>query len=194
MPAPLSSGTVRRRLLDFPRDNYLYIGSFMRSVVLAAATLVLLDILDQPGERWPRLTLWFASLLAGLVTYTTWGRTVLLMNSRGNLWDAVFPLLMGINEFCLFGILASRMTNDPLIWRWWLIIVGSHALFSSGLAHNRIHNTRLENDFASELRQLAVEYDLWIKKNRKEAAVSARLAFVLGSFTLTVLPRWLQGT
>jgi membrane protein insertase Oxa1/YidC/SpoIIIJ len=56
MPAPLNYETVRRRLMEFPRDNYLYIGSFMRSVALAAGSIIILEILA--GELLSRFILW----------------------------------------------------------------------------------------------------------------------------------------
>jgi membrane protein insertase Oxa1/YidC/SpoIIIJ len=181
--------------MEFPRDNYLYIGSFMRSVALAAGSIIILEILA--GELLSRFILWFASFLAMMTSYTTWSRGILLTNSRANLWDIVFPLLMGIDEFCLFAILSPKYflvdSINPLIWRWWLIVVGFHLLLAVGLVHNRIRNSSLLNDFEPEMQKLATEYHLWIRKDRKAAAAGAGLAFVFGCFALTMLPLWFQG-
>jgi len=83
---------------------------------------------------------------------------------------------------------------DPLIWRWWLIVLGFHTLLAVGLVHNRIRNTSLQDDFTSEMQELATEYDQWIRTDRRGAAAGAGLAFVLGCLALTVLPWWLQET
>jgi len=39
MPVPLTREIVAERLFSFQRDNFIYIGSFMRSVVLAEAVV-----------------------------------------------------------------------------------------------------------------------------------------------------------
>lgn len=80
----------------------------MRSVAWAAGTLVLLQILREPTRYLQRLLPWVVSLLATMVTLTTWGRGVLLTNSKANVWDSVLPMLMGIVEFGLFAVLAPR--------------------------------------------------------------------------------------
>ncbi len=109
MSEALNREVVKQRLLDFPRDNYLYIGNIVRGVALYWGSVVLLEILGRFDEEWPRLVPWVASLMAVLLTYTTWGRGVILTNSRADLWDTAFPLLLGIDEFCLFGVLSSQV-------------------------------------------------------------------------------------
>ena len=108
MSAPITINDIVQRLTDFPHDRYLYIGGFMRSVAWAAGTLVLIQILRKPTRYFARILPWLVSLLATMVTLTTWGRGVLLTNSRANVWDSLLPTLMGIVEFCLFAILAPR--------------------------------------------------------------------------------------
>lgn len=106
MSSTLTVDDIANRLTNFPHDRYLYIGGFMRSVAWAAGTIVLLRILRSDKKYWPRLLPWVGSFLATMVTLMTWGRGILLTNSSANVWDSVFPTLMGIVEFCLFAVLA----------------------------------------------------------------------------------------
>lgn len=106
MSSQLTLEQVASRLSNFPLDRYLYIGGFMRSVAWAAGTIVLIRILRNPTRYLPRLLPWLVSFLATMVTLMTWGRGILLTNSRANVRDSVIPTLMGIVEFCLFAILA----------------------------------------------------------------------------------------
>src|SRR6266487_3856601 len=99
MSSTLTVEQLQIRLSQFPHDQYLYIGGFMRSVALAAGTLVLMEILLQFRRYGVRLLPWTVAFGAILVTLTTWGRGVLLTNSRANVFDAILPILMGITEF-----------------------------------------------------------------------------------------------
>src|SRR2546421_715740 len=139
MSEPLNIDTVSTRLTNFPHDRYLYIGGFMRSVALAAGTLVLIKIaLDFKNYR-PRLLPWVAALLATMVTLLTWGRGILLTNARANVLDAIIPTLMGITEFCLFAILlpqenlsdqkpATEQKFEP--WYLWFLVLAIHTLLA----------------------------------------------------------------
>jgi hypothetical protein len=187
MAAPLRRETIAQRLIDYPRDTYLYIGSFMKSIALGAGTIVLLEIFAGGKTSWPRLLPWFGSLMATMVTHTTWSRGVVLTNSRGNVLDSVFPLLMGIIEFLLFGVLSPRFST-PFAWRWWLIIVGLHALCGVALTHNRLRIIRISQDFPDDLRELGSELLDWVRHDRMEASAGAVLAFIVGTVALRFFP------
>jgi hypothetical protein len=197
MPLLLSVDEVVRRLLTFPSDTYLYVGSFMRSVALAAGALVLLQILSCRKYLW-RLLPWVASLLATILTLATWGRGVLLTTSRANIWDSILPLLMGIAEFCLFAILSPseywRATAPDLapaegqslagVWRYWFFVHAVHAFLAIFLVWNRIDQTSPAADFKSALRPLALEYMGWLRADRIGAVRGVITFLLLGSLTL----------
>jgi hypothetical protein len=197
MSLPLTVDQVVQRLNNFPHDNYLYIGGFMRSVALAAGTFVLLEILLNFRRYWPRLLPWLASLLAVLVTLMTWGRGILLTNSKANIWDAVLPLLMGITEFVLFAILApqKRYDSEPVEykpiqpWNYWFFAHAIHGLLAFFLVWNRISNTDVVRDFQPELRPLGAEYLQWIKLDRIGAFKGFAMFTVLGILTLLLARR-----
>lgn len=191
MPEQLKRKIVAKRLNNYLLDNYLYIGSFMKSVVFAMSTYVLFQIVIQIDNNWPRLLPWLVSLLATLVTHMTWGRGILLTNSRGNVWDSVFPLLMGIAEFGLFFIL-SPVEKQPNLWQWWFFVLAIHAFLAVGLVHNRIGNTQSE-DFSDDLQDLAREYQTWMFEGRKGALIATVLAAFLGWFTVSALPCLVDG-
>src|SRR5713101_4187506 len=98
MSSQLQLSDLASRLNNFPHDRYLYIGGFMRSVAWAAGTIVLLHILRNFPKYFPRLLPWALSFVATMLTLTTWGRGILLTNSRANKWDSFFPMFMGITE------------------------------------------------------------------------------------------------
>ena len=192
MPDPLTPEILRSRLREYPRDGYLYIGSIMKGVSLAAGTLVLLEILADLGVLWPRLVLWLTSVVAVMVTYLTSNKGILLTNSRANLGDSLLPLLVGINEFCLFAVLSPRMVSSSL-WRMWLIVLAVHALMGLGLVYNRYrimkkHGTELEN-----LEDLSKKLIDWAKTGVRNTAWGAATAFAVGSLAIFVLPSWVTG-
>jgi hypothetical protein len=204
MSTPMPIELVRDRLLNFPQDRYLYIGGFMRSVVWAAATIVLLEIIVNFRKHRLRLLPWVASLMATMVTLMTWGRGVLLTNSRANLWDSVLPTLMGITEFCLFAILAPRLfgvldpskgngtqggsQNDKLEpWHYWFFALAAHAGLASLLVWNRMHLTDVANDFDQRLQPLALKYMGWMWMDRTGAAASCVGFTIFGLVTLLLM-------
>ena len=193
MPEALTTERVRGRLDNLLLDSYRDLASIMKGVALAAATFVGLEILISWSTAWPRILPWMASLLASIVSYMTWGRGVLLANSRGSLWDTVLPFLIGIDEFCLFAILAPR-PESPDVWRWWFAVLAGHGLTAALLTHNRVRNTDLQRDFAAELRQLGGEYQAWIRDDRFGAGVVSLLALASLVVAVVVLPRYITGT
>ncbi len=191
MSSTLTVQEVANRLSQFPHDRYLYIGGFMRSVALAAGTYVLLEILLDLKRYKLRLLPWTAALLATMITLTTWGRGVLLTNSRANLFDAVLPTLMGIAEFCLFAILAPRKNSDSVVlsrgletWHFWPFFNAAHVGLAVLLIWNRIYNTDTVKDYVPELRPLADKYMDWMRGDRIGAGVTTVILIVIGFVTL----------
>jgi hypothetical protein len=193
MSSTLTVDAIQARLSQFPHDQYLYIGGFMRSVALAGGALVLLEILLEFKRYWPRLLPWMVALGATLVTLTTWGRGILLTNSRADVADAVLPTLMGILEFCLFATLIPRRSPDGRDvtlykniepWHLWPFFNAAHASLAVLLVLNRISMTDPINDFQPNLRPLAAEYMSWMRGDVSGALIGVGVFFALGVITL----------
>lgn len=190
MSTPISVDDIATRLMSFPHDRYLYIGGFMRSVVWAVATVVLLEIIARGRDYRLRLVPWLVSLLATMVTLMTWGRGVLLTNSRATLLDSVLPTLMGVIEFCLFAVLAPQMSDSENkdrkidLFNYWFFVLALHALLAVLLVGNRIANTSVTDDFAQELRPLANEYVGWMYADLIGASAGFIMFSIFGWLTL----------
>ena len=185
MPLPLTSKEVAERLRNYPRDNYLYIGSIVKGTALAAATLVALAIFSDLRTHWPRIAPWFASLMAITVSYMTWGRGVLLTNARSNLLDSIFPLMMGLVEFLLFGLLLPDKER-PFLWHHWFSILGLHSLLAVLLIQNRLKNTILEEDFSPNLFPLGLELVKWLRKDQIGAGIATVSSLIIWLAMITV--------
>jgi hypothetical protein len=185
----------------------LYIGGFMRSVAWAAGAIVLVHILRNPERYLPRLFPWALSFIATMITLTTWGRGVLFTNSRANVWDSVYPTLMGIVEFCLFAILAppevfggkSRdkpKDNDPWwqklyanthAWHFWFFGLAVHAGLAVKLVNNRMENTNTEIDYVPKLHSLACQYMEWMRADKIGAATGVKVSIGFGILLVVVI-------
>jgi hypothetical protein len=195
------------RLKNFPHDQYLYVGGFMRSIALFAGTVVLLEILvSWRRYRWLLLP-WLATFLACLITMTTWGRGVLLANSPANLWDTVLPMLMGIVEVCMFAILSPRvlLQHKPVDdsigalpaqsfthWAYWFLFSTAHSLLAVFLVLNRISLTHPTSDFGVDLQPLAEQYMGWMWNDVRGASFGTVLSLV-SAFVLLRRPKSLLG-
>lgn len=170
----------------------------MRSIALAAGTVVLLEILVNCRTYRLLLLPWLATLIACLVTITTWGRGLVLTNSRADLLDTVLPMLMGIAEVCMFTILSPRLLlrHEPQethgqklpedsfrLWIYWFVFSTIHTFLAVILVGNRISQTNVAEDFCKELKPLAEEYITWMWSDLIGAlfgtALSAASAFFL---------------
>jgi hypothetical protein len=197
MSAPITVEQVAIRLNNFPHDTYLYLGGFMRSVAWAAGTLVLLEILTNFNKYRLRLLPWVASMLATVVTVSTWGRGVLLTNSRASLGDMFFPILMGIAEFCLFAVLSPQRIlgdqddtdNGAKLWHYWFFAQAIHALLAAFLVLNRIYHTDPVNDFDKTLQPLATEYMEWMRGDVIGASIGTVMFTGLGVLTVYLMRR-----
>jgi hypothetical protein len=133
-----------------------------------------------------------------MVTLTTWGRGVLLTNSRANVWDTFLPTLMGIAEFCLFAVLAPRENRDAQgkdngvdnklgAWNFWYLVLGIHAMLAAFLVRNRIANTDVERDFVPQLKDLAKEYMGWMVDDKKGATTGMILFSIIGVLMIAAM-------
>jgi len=190
---PLDRTTVTDRIQGYSyNNNYLYLGGIMKSVALAAGALVLLGLVADFSDNWPRLLPWLGSLLLVLLTHITWGRGALLTNSRSNVFDSAFPLLMGIAEFLLFAILVppNLLPQETITeaWRWWFFVVAGHAGLAIMLISNRIKQTFPRDDFDSDLWDLADQSLRWTRKDRWGATLATIVAVTFGILSIFVLP------
>jgi len=178
MPKALANDEITGRLHDYARNNYLFLGNVTKGVALAIATSILLQILSDLRSEWVRITPWLASLAGILVTYMTWDIGTLLSNSRANILDSLLPLLMGMAEFLLFGILLKYDNNNlALLWFNWFACLGLHALIGAIILHNRISVTDFRRDF--EDGALAGIYQSWLRKSRTGASFMSIACFVV---------------
>lgn len=195
MKRNLTREDIASRLKNHQRDGYLYIGGFMKSVTFAAGTIVLIEILSGGVGTWIRFPLWVAALLASIVTYLTWGRGILLTNSRGNLWDSILPLLMGIVEFMLFGVLSTKTfaSDDSIcheIWKWWFLVVALDFLIAVGITRNREKNIEVKKDFTPSLQDLGEQLLIWIQEDGNGAIKGFWYALVVGIISLFIPEDW----
>lgn len=159
MPLAIRAEEIGARLRDYPYSTYIYMGSVMKGVTLSVATIALLQILTNWGKEWERFLPWVASLFAILVTYMTWGRGILVTNSRANAFDGLLPLLMGVAEFLLFAVLITDPTHpdvESTLWLNWCLILAMHAGLAVPLTLNRLHNSRVKEDFESSWKVQAI--------------------------------------
>lgn len=184
MPKPLQNDEIQRRLHDFARSNYLFLGSVTKGVVLSIATLVLLQIVGDFRSEWMRLSPWVASFTGIVVSYVTWDVGTVLSNSRTNTLDAVLPLLMGVSEFLLFGVLWK--VDKSTLWLNWLFFSSTHSFLGALIVWNRIRITDLDSDFEDS--DVSKVYDVWLQECRKAAARGAVFAFVAWLFQKLMLP------
>lgn len=168
---------VRERLQSYTRDSYVYLYGLVKGIALAAATYAILAVLDS-GERIPeKLVLWVASGGAVLVSHVTASAGALLSSHRFNFLDTLLPVLVGLIEFLLFGILAPP-GDHPDWWQHWYLLFAIHALVAAGLVTNRFYLTDVEAEFDPDLRDLATAYIHWLRGN-VIGAVLVGLAFVM---------------
>ena len=178
MPVPLTSKDVKDRLHNYPRENYVYIGTIMKGVALYFASLVILDVLRANiWQDWLKLLPWLTSLAAILVSYMTTSRGVVLTSARANIFDSVVPLLMGIAEFLLFSVLQTS-AQYPNFWLNWFGFLSVHALLAVLLVQNRIKKT-VPDDFEEDLEPVRREFIGWLRKDLKGASGVCSAAFVL---------------
>jgi len=181
MPRALGNDEIGRRLHEYARNNYVFLGNVTKGVALAIATSILLQILSDFQSEWVRATLWLTSFLGILVTYMTWDIGSLLSNSRANILDSLLPLLMGMVEFLLFGILIKSDNKElTLLWFNWFGCLGLHALFGAIIIHNRISVTNFSDDFVDIT--LARLYHAWLKQCRIGASCLSIAALITWCF------------
>lgn len=186
MPLPITADDIAARLRDFPRDNYLFVGSVFKGVALYVSSVALLHICDDFTSRWTLLGPWFASLMATLITYTTWGRGILITNARCNIGDSIFPSLMGILEAMLFGVLLPEYDSCRHCWFLFFFLHAGVAVF---LIINRLRNSVLAEDFDDNTRPVGALMEKWLRRDRLGAGAFAVAALLIWIVLFFVAPK-----
>ena len=183
MPISLKPIDIQTRIKNYPGDNYLFIGGLFKSMALGAACYSGINIMINIHLYWPSIYPWFASFAAMMVSYVTWGRGILLTNSRSNLLDSILPFLMGWIEVGLFIVLYHE---DNQVYtemhQFWMLLFALHSLIAFILVTNRICNTKINDDFHPSLIELASKYVGWMKSDCKGTLCSFLFAFLLWIF------------
>src|SRR5262245_9343284 len=121
MPSQLKPEVVRERLREYVGVHYLLLISVIKGVAIWIAADVLIQMWDKPSF-WPRLAFVAGASGASLISYVTWARGIVMTNEKYNVFDAAFPLFMGLIEILLFMVLIPN-DDHPYAWRHWYLLI-----------------------------------------------------------------------
>ncbi|MGC2421745.1 MAG: hypothetical protein WA405_08865 [Candidatus Acidiferrales bacterium] len=189
MSKAVTKEEVAERLHRHVLDNYTLLADVSKGIALAIGSAALLTILVNLRSEWMRLLPWLGSMAAVIISYVKWNRGAILTNARASTWDAVFPMLMGVDEFLLFAILVVDKQNLPqYLWLNWPVLIAIHAFTATGLVSNRIRLTDVSRDFeaSKDMSDLGRNYVVWMKKDRFQTTL-------IGTIALTVWVIWAVG-
>jgi hypothetical protein len=179
---PLTLERLRLRIEAHAYNHYWNLAALIKSGVFAVAAGVLLDILIAPDRFTPlRIAFWIASLGLAFITYCTWTRGTVLIGNKHNVLDIAWPLLLGIVEYCLFIAIAPRVQRLDF----WYCAAAAHGILGALLVTNRLHQTKLEEDFDKQTVPLGQSYLNWIRSDRLGAAITGLIN--VGIFILVLL-------
>lgn len=107
---------LQARLDTYLVDRTLNLHNILVGVALGIAGLAATNLMSAPaGYRGYQVAfwmLWFAGLFAVVTAYAGAVIGSVLLPSRvPGIWDLLVPLVLGISEFLLFGILANKVTG-----------------------------------------------------------------------------------
>lgn len=185
MPRFLTKTDIIERLHNHPLQNYALIANVAKGIALATGSLVLLQIFSQIETAWMRLIPWAASMALVLTSYMKWNRGILVSNARTNIQDNLFPFMMGVVEFLLFGVLSIEKDSNPLRWLNWCACASAHFFVGTAIVHNRIRLAHPNEDFGDDISSLRREYLCWLKADRLQTICGGILAAAVS--TLNVL-------
>lgn len=184
MKDELSASILSERVRNFAYNQYQYIYGIMKGIALATATIVVLPAFwNYTDSFFPRLSFWFASFGAILVTHSTTARGILLANHKYNLFDSTLAIILGFFEFLLFVIL-QPFTEYPNLWHHWYLVFGIHVCIAGSLVTNRLAQVDVENDFAPSLQKLGITYREWLRSDRKGAFTTGVVFIIIWFFVV----------
>lgn len=189
MPKPLTASTVAERLQDSARDEYLYAGSIMQGIALGMGTLALFSIVINDPLDFTRLSPWFVSFIALVVSHSKWSRGVLLTNAHKNVLDSICPMFMGVLEVLLFAVLTVDDAIPDRVILLWVLLLALHSALAACLVLNRIWVIKPE-DFDETLRAFVMsKVRRWLWMDVCGATVTAVFAFAAWVVVLYVEAR-----
>lgn len=148
----LTRTVLAERFRDYAMTFYGQLGYANKSGALAIAGLALISIIAHPGnDLAPRLVYWASGLMLIMVTLVSWTIHPMFVGSaKLNLHDLFWPVVTGIAEYAMFGVLVW-VPEAPKLWEVFPIAVTLQALTSWFLVVNRQAILRKHEDFSPEL-------------------------------------------
>lgn len=165
MGAKISKEQLLVRMDTYLSERYLNLHNTLVGVALGIAGLAAANLLNASGEfEEYRVAFWMllvASLLAVVVAYAgTAIGSVLLPSHPPEMLDLLIPLVLGIFEFLLFGLLAHKVTGltDPSTVTFaWFIAFTLFALTAAG-AIGRAYRIIDPDGFSSDVEKAVTKY------------------------------------
>jgi len=116
-----------------------------------------------------------------IISYGKWSRGALFVNARANALDIVLPMLMGVAEFLLFGVLivdtkSYNLGESRTLWLNWSAFVAIHSFLGMAIVWNRLHFLDMPRDFDASLTSLVNDYRKWSKQDRLQTLVVGSIA------------------
>ena len=197
----MSKAWLNSRNDSYLSNNYLVLHNTVVSVTLAVAGIAAGNLFVVPNELLETIVLlrvlWFVSLLATLVAYAGAATGAgLLPRKIPGIADLLLPLLIGVAECLMFGVLARQaagLVEPSAVLAVWHLSLGFYGTFA-GLAVLRARTLFNPSGYARDVRG-------GIDRYRKGLAGDAVAAFTVGviGHTLGILyalhvavPSWVQ--
>lgn len=173
---------LRTRYDMYPANHYLGLHNVVVSLALAVAGLAAASLLGLPESYRSYVPLlWLmtvASLLGIAVAYagTVTGAPILPPRVPAVL-DLVLPLLLGLSEFFLFGVLARQVTalNSPKAVTVARFVASAVFGALAALSVVRARSVIVRGDYAVEIRAVVASY---VRRLRSDALAAAAVGLV----------------
>ncbi|MER7839749.1 hypothetical protein ABTY98_28650 [Streptomyces sp. NPDC096040] len=184
MATPVTRIQLEERLHTHLTNHYMQLHGTLVSIALGAAAFAASSLAtatpgqaDSRGILW---VMWVGGLLAIAVVYAgTVTGAFTLPAGIPSLWDLVFPLLISLAQFMVFGVLTRTVapfTNPDKIVQWWffgMAGVGGFAAIAIMRARHLVKGSSYETDLGR-----AISY---YKERLKSDAMGASLLALISS-------------
>jgi hypothetical protein len=164
MTTELSRDGLRQRHDTYLADHYMAAHVTVVSLALGvggvtAASLIVPSPRFQ-GNQLVFMVLWLASLLATIVAYAgTMIGAIVLPARLPAVADLLLPLLLGVSEFLLFGVLAYPATGAPCRYKLYSLDGGSPLAHSDSWPPPRF-GERSKSSIAGLMIQFCIQHSL----------------------------------
>jgi hypothetical protein len=177
---------LEARLKTHGKENYLFIYSVMKGVVVGIAVLTLINLFrttdDGHGVFLSKLSLWAASFAAIIMTYyaTTVGTLIWVFYPTWK--DVILPFVLVIAESLLFLVLSKldSAVPDPTdtFWCNWNLTFAGFALICHLMLWN-IYQKVQSSSYKEELEHLINKYRGRVKSDVRSSGVSIIVWYVV---------------